>query len=254
VKVGCCAYSYRQLLTGGEMSLEAFIEQAYAIGLDGVELTAYYFHDTTKPFLHHIKRLALAKGVEISGTAIGGAFCQDDGPRAEHVAMAKQWVDVTASLGAPWMRVFAGQPPEGAEPQQAFDWAVDGLAEIAAYAGEQGITIGLENHHGLTATFQGLKALLDAVDSPWLAANLDLGNYTHGDDPYGEIAATAPLAINVHAKTTMGDGQALDYPRIINILRDVGYQGYLSLEYEDAQDPVIAVPRFTTYIRSLTRW
>jgi len=66
MKVGCCAYSFRQYLTSGQMTLEDFIHKAHAMGLDGVELTAYYFASTEASYLHQLKRLALQQGIEIS--------------------------------------------------------------------------------------------------------------------------------------------------------------------------------------------
>ena len=72
MKVSCAAYSFRQLLQSGEMSLEDFIRKGYEMGLDGVELTAYYFPTTEEDYLKGLKRVALAYGLDIAGTAIGG--------------------------------------------------------------------------------------------------------------------------------------------------------------------------------------
>lgn len=254
MKVGCCAYSFRQYLTTNQITLEDFIRKAHAMGLDGVELTAYYFASTDPGYLNQLKRLAMLEGVQISGTAIGGAFAVADDPRAQHVAYAKQWVDITERLGAPWMRVFAGPIPEGATEETALAWAVEGLKEVADYAGAKGITLGLENHGGITGTWEQVKRLLDGVNNEWLRVNLDAGNYHRNGDRYQEMAETAPWAVNVHAKTEAGDGAWLDYPRIVQLLRNRGFKGYLSLEYEAAEDPMVAAPRFTAYLRSLVGW
>jgi hypothetical protein len=86
--------------------------------------------------------------------------------------------------------------------------------------------------------------------------NLDLGNYR--TDPYREIAATVPYAVTTHVKTQGRDSSGqhflLDQPRILQILREQGYKGYLSIEYEAEEDPMLAVPRFTNYLRSLVAW
>jgi len=52
----------------------------------------------------------------------------------------------------------------------------------------------------------------------------------------------------------MGDGAWLDYPRIVQLLRNKSFKGYLSLEYEAAEDPMVAVPRFTAYLKTLVGW
>jgi sugar phosphate isomerase/epimerase len=254
MKVGCAAYSYRKYLTSGEMSLEDFIEAGYAMGLDGVELTAYYFCTTEVSYLKKLKRLALACGVEISGAAIGGAFAVPDGPRAEHVSYAKEWVDISVVLGAPYLRVFAGPVPEGHTEDEAMEWCIAGLKEVVPYAEDKGIVIGLENHGGITSRLDQVMRLVEGVDSDWLKVNLDVGNYR--TDPYREIAETAPHAVSVHAKTQIGGDppHLLDYPRSVQILRAQRYRGYVSIEYEAAEEPCLAVPRFANYLRSLVAW
>ncbi|MBT5532971.1 sugar phosphate isomerase/epimerase, partial [Candidatus Poribacteria bacterium] len=105
--VGCCAYSYRQYLTKGEMTLEQFLDLGVEMDLDGVELTSYYFPDTETSTLYDVKRMALRRGLEVSGAAVGNNFCQaDPAKRAEQVQMVKDWVRHSVKLGAPLLRVF----------------------------------------------------------------------------------------------------------------------------------------------------
>ena len=84
--------------------------------------------------------------------------------------------------------------------------------------------------------------------------NLDTGNF-HGQDPYAEIAAAAPYAVNVQVKTEirrMGRSkEPADLGRIIGILRAARYSGYIVLEYDSAEDPMTAVPRSIKTLRSL---
>ncbi len=56
MKIGCCAYSYRKYLTSGRMSLEQFVDIASDLGIEGVELTSYYFPSTDAAYLHSLKR------------------------------------------------------------------------------------------------------------------------------------------------------------------------------------------------------
>ena len=244
--VGCCAYSYRQYLTSGEMTLEGFLDLCAEIGFDGVELTAYYFPNTETETLYAIKRLALKRGLDISGTAVGNNFCQPDpAVRAEQVQMVKDWVDNSVKLGAPFVRVFAGPVPKGHTEDEAREWTIASLQKCADYAAERGIVIALENHGGITSTVEQVEALLNGVDSEWLAVNLDTGNYRQ--DPYGSIKRTAPYAITCHLKSEVptADGkEPADIERIIADLNEVGYRGYLSIEFEAAEDPMTGVPAF----------
>ena len=75
-------------------------------------------------------------------------------------------------------------------------------------------------------------------------------------DPYPEIERCAPYAITTHAKrTTRGPSgpERVDYVRVAEIMRGVGYSGYLSVEYEDRDDPRQAVPEFVAYLQRVAR-
>ena len=114
--------------------------------------------------------------------------------------------------------------------------------------------LALENHGGITSTAEQVEALIAAVPSDWLAVNLDTGNFRH--DPYGSIRRIAPLAVTCHAKTEIPapDGKTdVDFARIVDDLNAVGYRGYLSIEYEAAEDPMTAVPRFSAELLRLVR-
>lgn len=256
MKVSCAAYSFRQYLQSGEMSLGDFIRKGYEMGLDGVELTSYYFPTTEIDYLKGLKRVALSHGLDIAGTAIGGSFALPEEARAQQVALARNWVDVSVTLGAPCLRVFAGPVPDGHTEQEAMAWCIAGLKETAEYAEEKGVVLALENHGGITATFQQVRHLVEGVGSDWLRVNLDVGNYR--TDPYREIAETVPYAVTTHVKTQGRDASGqrflLDQPRILQVLREKGYKGYLSIEYEAEEDPMLAVPRFANYLRSLVVW
>ncbi|MBM3214319.1 sugar phosphate isomerase/epimerase [Candidatus Poribacteria bacterium] len=253
--VGCCAYSFRQYLTKGEMTLEGFLDKAVEMGCDGVELTAYYFPNTETETLYTVKRQALRRGLEVSGTAVGNNFCQaDPAKRAEQIQMVKTWIDHSVKLGAPLMRVFAGGVPQGHTEDEARAWTIASLQECAEYAAPRGIMLALENHGGITATVEQVEALIEGAGSEWVAVNLDTGNYAQ--DPYGSIKRTAPLAITAHAKTEVpapGGKTDADFNRIAADLKTVGYRGYLSIEYEAAEDPMTAVPRFVKELLALVR-
>ena len=84
--------------------------------------------------------------------------------------------------------------------------------------------------------------------------NLDTGNF-HGADPYADLAKIAPYAVNVQVKTEIapagGKKGDADLSREIAILRDAKYSGYVVLEYEAAEDPMVAIPRHIKTLRSL---
>ncbi|MCZ6679012.1 MAG: sugar phosphate isomerase/epimerase [Candidatus Poribacteria bacterium] len=254
MKVGCAAYSFRQYLTNGEMSLEGFLQKAVEMDVDGVELTAYYFQSTDNDYLYTLKRQCYLRGLQISAAAVGNRFTDADaGERAEQIQYVKDWVDVSVKLGAPCLRVFAGGTPEGHTEAEARQWIIDGLKECAEYAATHGVLLALENHGGITSTADQVIDLITSVDSEWVRVNLDTGNFRQS--PYGSLARIAPYAVTAHAKTEIpkegGGKEEADFSKIAGILNEQGYRGYLSIEYEAAEDAMTAVPRFVETLKSV---
>ena len=256
IKLSCCAYSYRQFLQGSgkTMSMEDFVDKCAELGLDGVELTSYYFPpETDTAYLNRLKRRVFLLGLEVSGTAIGGDFTVPPGSdRDKQIALAKAWIDRSAELGAPCMRVFAGGVPRGATEEQARKWCLECIEQCCEHAAKRGVMLALENHGGITSRPEQVLAILKGIESEWFGLNLDTGNF-RGGDPYADMAQVAQYAVNVHVKTRVvpSGGQAVeaDFGRIVGILRSAGYKGYMSIEYEDPESPMTAVPRYVGVLR-----
>jgi sugar phosphate isomerase/epimerase len=238
-KFSLAAYSYRDLLTKKELTLSSFIADCAKFGLEGTELTSYYFPNPTTPeYLHQLRRECFLAGLDVSGTAVGNDFCHPDGEkRTQQIEQVKRWVDNSVLLGAPVIRIFSGNVKDGMTKEDAFRLAVAGMEECCEYAGQHGVHLALENHGGLTETVDGMLELVAAVKSPWFGVNMDTGNF-HSDDIYGDLAKIAPYAINVQVKVIIsprgGKREPTDYARLAALLRDAGYRGYIALEYEEA--------------------
>lgn len=257
-KLSLAAYSYREFLAGDRprMDLFDFVNLAADMGLDAVEPTSYYFpKDVDSAYLHRLKHHAFLLGLDISGTAVGNNFCLPSGPgRDEQLKLVRTWVDHAAELNAPVIRIFAGNVPKGDDEAEAIERAIEGMKESLAYAATKGVILALENHGGITATPDQLLKLVKAVDAPNFGVNLDTGNF-HTEDPYGDLAKLAPYAVNVQVKTEMKrpgkPTEEADLPRLIGLLREARYSGYVVLEYEAKEDPMKAVPRHIKVLREL---
>lgn len=257
MKIACCAYSYRQFLTGERpsMTLEGFLDTCAGLGLDGVELTSYYFPpDADRGYMLGIRRRAFLLGLDVSGTAVGNRFTGPAG--AEHdkqLTLVRTWIGHGEILGAPVIRVFAGNIPEGMTEDDAITLVAESCQACAEYGAQHGVMVALENHGGVTATADQVLRIVSMVDSDWFGVNLDTGNF-HTADPYADMAKVAPYTITTHIKTEVrpeGKGaQPVDYGRVVSILREVGYRGYLSFEYEAAEDPMTALPRAVSELRA----
>ena len=260
LKLSLAAYSLRDHLQAKDgnkprMDLFGFVEYAADRGIDGVELTSYYFPpDVTPDYLHRLKQRAFALGLDVSGTSVGNDFCLPPGPKRDAtMALVRTWVDRAADLDAPVIRIFAGQVPKGGPEGPAVERAIAGIRESLPYAIERGVTLALENHGGITATPEQLLHLVGSVDSVNFGVNLDTFNF-RTDDPYADLARLAPYAVNVQVKTEIGPrgrpkGPA-DYDRIVALLREAKYSGYVALEYEAAEDPMVGIPAALKRLRA----
>jgi len=262
LELSLAAYSFRDYFnhkdSAKRITLFDFIDFCADQGCQGTELTSYYFPTPIEPdYLVKIKRHAFLRGIEISGGAIGNNFALPNGEKRDHeIALAKKWVDYSAVLGAPHIRVFAGTKGS-LEESEARKMCISALEECADYAGSKGIFLGLENHGGIVAEADGVLEIIKAVKSPWLGVNLDTGNF-QTDDPYADLARCAPYAVNVQVKVEIHrhgqpKSEPADLARVIKILRDANYQGYLALEYESAPDPWKAVPEWLKQLKDLLR-
>jgi sugar phosphate isomerase/epimerase len=252
MRIGCCALSYEKYLRHQGWDLFRLMDVLADVGVDGLELTAYYFASTETNYLDRLKRRAWQLGLTISGAAVGGSFTSPQATEREaHIAMVKQWLGIANRLGAPFLRIFAGPAPKGVEPEQAFQWVVEGINACIPAAREAGVILALENHHGLTTTAAQVIRIVEAVGSPWLAVNLDTGNYRQ---VYDEIKATLPYAVTTHVKTTVmqpvGERIPVDTPQLLQVLHAGGYRGFLNIEYEEAEPAETAVPRFVRQLRA----
>jgi sugar phosphate isomerase/epimerase len=257
IKFSLAAYSYRALLTGKnpKLTLNDFVDDCAKYGLEGTELTSYYFPEkVTGDFLRELRRRCFQNGLDVSGTAVGNDFCHPAGPKRDaEIEHVKLWIENAAILSAPVIRIFSGNVKSGQTPAEAHQLAVAGIEECCDFAGRHGIMLALENHGGLTENVDGLLALVRDVKSPWFGLNMDTGNF-HSADIYGDLARLAPYSVNVQVKvaiTPKGQKkQPSDFARLAKLLREGGYRGYVALEFEEAGDPRAESERYLNLLRA----
>jgi sugar phosphate isomerase/epimerase len=259
LKLSLAAFSYRDFLTGPKktMDLFGFVDLAADLGLDAVELTSYYFPENLScEYLNRLKTHAFQQGLDVSGTAVMNDFCLPPGPAADkEVAHVRTWIGQAAELDAPMIRVLSGNWLQGTPDEELERRVIQRIEALLPDAAQKGVMLALENHGGgVTVTSEQLVRLVRAIKGPNFGVNLDTGNF-HGPDPYTEIAQTAPYAVNVQVKTEIRrrgrSKEPADLSRVIGILRDAKYSGYIVLEYNAPEDPKIAVPRYLKTLRSL---
>jgi sugar phosphate isomerase/epimerase len=258
MKLSLAAYSFRSALAGAKksMTLDDFVDLASTYDIDAVEPTSYYFPEPPTPeYCRSLRRHALLQGLAISGTAVRNTFTYAPGPQLDkEIDHVKRWIDLAAELHAPTIRIFAGDLQKGTSESDARKWCVDAIHRACEHAATRGIILALENHGGIVSTPDQLLAIVREVKSDWFGVNLDTGNF-HGPDPYGDLARVAPYAVVAQIKTEISTGkngkQEADLARLVKILRDVKYRGFLALEYEADGDPGQAVPKYLAQLKKL---
>ena len=269
MQLGLAAYSFRerfQWMRGKENKVKGdakpwsildFIDWCADHNVPGAEVTSYFFPpDVDEAYLLEVKRHAYLRGVQLAGTAVGNNFALPKGDKLDkEIADVKRWIDYSAIMNAPHIRVFAGPQPKDLSEKEAVANALEAYQECLDYAGKKGIFLGLENHGGIVAEPENLIQMVKAAKSPWAGINWDSGNF-HTEDPYGDLTKIAPYAINVQLKMEMKpkdkkEGEPADVPRLLKILRDANYQGWFTLEYEVKADPFVEVPKILEMLRPL---
>lgn len=270
MRLGVSMWSVFSAVKAGQMDLPGFIEFAarqQENGAQGVELLDFFWRDREAE-LPKAKRQVADAGLALAVYSIGNDFFQPDRAQWEaQLADLKTGVAVANQLEAPVLRVFSGNARPDYTFEQGLGWIVDGLAAGAEYAAAQGVTLALENHGLMAGRSDQVRSIIQQVNSPALRANLDTGNFLLvNQNPTEAARELADLVALVHLKdfrraqpedtehvykgldgaaftgSVVGEGQ-VDLPAIFEILRQAGYAGWLSLEFEGAQDPLtVGVP------------
>lgn len=280
VSLAASTYSFHRFGEGPEgdalPSMEAMIDRCAELGISGIEIIGNHLDDmgrTSSEDINALRQYLATRGVAPVSVSAHHNFVQPD-PAAREAELNKlaRWIDVAAMLGAPFVRAFGGrwgtlknfaefmaangkEPPlEGYSMDDAYAWTVECFRTAAWYAGRKGVTLGLENHWGLTGTAEGTLRIYDEVASPWLKLVLDTGNFVHAPDMYAEMAKMLPHVALVHAKTYTGGSIyfgdfAVDYDRVARMLDEVGYAGYVSIEFEGKAMPEEGIAESVTELR-----
>lgn len=216
-------------------------------GIEGVEFVNQFFADKAhdSAYLKDLKGRANDHGVTCVLIMIDGEGDlsePDKAKRDKAVENHKKWVDAAAALGCKSIRVNTGHHYSATDTASA----AEGCGALAEYGDKHKINIICENHGGPSSDPAALTALIKAVNSPRFGTLPDFGNFPSKDgqysiDIYDAIAKLMPHAKGVSAKSydfdKEGNETKLDYARILKIVTDAGYNGYIGIEYEGGRLP-----------------
>ena len=265
LRLGTSTYSYWHF-TPEKVPIETVLDEAARLGLHGVEILHRQMESEDNGYLQKLKRQAFCLGLSLYNLSIHQDFVHDDPDvRQQHIDHTLRCIDLAHEMGIPSIRVNSGgvrkqgsfddlikakgwvEPWEGYTTDDAFGWVIDAIEKCLPRAEKQGVLLLLENHWGLTTFAADMAHILETVDSPWLKAILDMGNFLFEEEMYPAMERIAPHVRLAHAKTYPGGGTwytlELDYARVFRILLDAGWRGFCSIEMEGAEAAETAMPK-----------
>ena len=271
IKLAISSYSYWHF-RDPKISIETVIEQASRLGVEGVDILHRQMDSEDPSYLMQLKQKAFQEGIDLISLSIHQDFVSpEEAARQNAIDHTIHCIELAYQMGIPCIRLNSGrwgtiksfddlmtargeEPPlEGYTERHAFDWCIEGIRKCLAKAEERGVLLALENHWGLTRTVDGLLHIVKQVDSPWLGALMDTGNFL--EEPYEKLEAIAPHTKFVQAKTYYGGGEwytlDLDYERIAQILKAVDYRGYVAIEFEGKAPAEEGVAKSVALLRSV---
>ena len=269
IKLGISSYSYWHFRPP-KVTISGVIEKAAALGVEGVDILHRQMESEDPGYLRRLKRLAFLNGIDLMCLSIHQDFVSPDKEeRLRHVAHTEKCIELAYEMGIPCIRLNSGRwgtiksfddlmAKRGEEPvieghteDDGFKWCIDSIYKCLPKAEECGVVLALENHWGLSRTPEGMMRIAGAIDSPWFGLMLDTGNFL--EEPYEKLTQIAPHAVFIQAKTYYGGGEwytlDLDYKRIAGIFKEVGYRGYVSIEFEGKAPADEGVPKSVAMLR-----
>lgn len=253
-QISLAQWSLNKALFGGKMDNLDFARVAREdFGIGAVEYVNQFFADKAKDenYLKEMIKRADDNGVKSLLIMIdneGNLGGTDDAERTQAVENHYKWVDAAKTLGCHSIRVNAAGSGTAEEVAAA---AVDGLGRLSEYAATAGLNVIVENHGGYSSDGQWLTGVMAQVNMDNCGTLPDFGNFCIERKPgewdtclkeydrYKGVDELMDYAKAVSAKThdfdENGDEVHTDYKRMLQIVKDHGYTGYIGIEYEGSQ-------------------
>ncbi|RIH64689.1 twin-arginine translocation signal domain-containing protein [Mariniphaga sediminis] len=258
-EISLAEWSFHKALFANEMTNLDFPRVARELGIGGVEYVNQFFKDKARDnnYLAELKKICKNEGVTSVLIMCDGEGMMGHPEKEERIKTVenhKKWIDAAKFLGCHSIRVNAGSKG-GFEEQQKL--AADGLRMLCEYGDTRKINVIVENHGGLSSNGEWLAGVMKMVDHKRVGTLPDFGNFIinrqTGEefDRYRGVELLMPYAKGVSAKSNNFDEQGnetrSDYYRLMKIVKDSGYKGWVGIEYEGSELPekegVIATKR-----------
>ena len=259
-RISLAQWSFHKALQAKQMdNLDLAKVAKREFGLEAIEYVNVFFKDKARDaaYLAEMNRRASGEGVYqhlIMCDSEGDLGDPDAAKRTQAVANHVKWVEAAKDLGCATIRVNA---QSAGTPEEQQKLAADGLRRLCEAADPYGINVIVENHGGLSSHGDWLAGVMRLVNHPRIGTLPDFGNF-YEYDRYQGTADMMPFAKAVSAKShdfdAAGNETTKDYRRLMKIVLDAGFHGWVGIEYEgdrlSERDGVRATLRLLETVRS----
>ena len=276
MKVSVSTYSYINLINSGKITQFDCISKAKEMGFDAVEIESIHPHDgsSQKEYAKDLREEAKRLNMPISNFTFGADFMNgSNGDTNMEIARVKEMIDVAEILGAKSVRHDAtmGYSKETRKYhgfEDVLPVIADACRKVSEYAHSKGIKTMVENHGFFCQDSDRVEKLVNTVAHENFGLLIDMGNFLCADeDPSIAFGRVAPYAFYAHAKDfhvksgmSPSPGEGFFQSRNGNFLRgaiighgdvpvkhclkalkQAGYDGYIAIEFEGIEDPILAL-------------
>lgn len=249
MKMSCLPVSLYPELSAGTRTLADWFRFAAELGLDGADISVVHLANTQSAYLRELRGQAEDMGIQIAMMVTYADFTHPDAEeRTRQVDELHRYIDVAAQLGAPFIRVTAGQAHPGLERAAATEWAVSGLTACLDNAASKGITLCYENHtKGYAWTYNDFSQpsdifleICERTKGTGLRLLFDTANtLATGDDPLRVLAEVRDRVSMIHTNdiaragffepVLLGQGVA-PIVEIYRMVHEIRFDGWISVE------------------------
>ncbi|WP_020412850.1 sugar phosphate isomerase/epimerase family protein [Microbulbifer variabilis] len=232
---------HRQLRSGTLKVLDFPVKTRKVFGIGAVEYVNQFFKDQAKDLKFLTAMRARAEDHNVRSLLImvdgeGDLGDPDKGKRKQAIENHYKWIEAAKHLDCHSVRVNAAGQGSREEVAKA---SVEGLRALSEFAQDFNINVIVENHGGYSSNGEWLSQVLHRVDMPNCGSLPDFGNF--GDyDRYLGVQQLMPFAQGISAKSfefdSAGSEINTDFARMLRIIRDAGYRGYVGIEFEGPGD------------------
>lgn len=252
-KISLAQWSLHKSIQAGEISTFDFAQKSRQFGCEGLEyVTAFFKNEANNTnFLNQLNNISKNEGQEnllLMVDGEGDLAISDTRKRFQSIENHFKWVDAAHKLNCHSIRVNLGG---GKDLKEAGKNSIDSLNQLSNYAKGSNVNILVENHNGMSSNGKWMESIFKQVSNKNVGTLPDFGNFCLEKNLLGQCQSTydnyqgigelMPFAKAVSAKSydfdTSGYETTLDYKKLLQIVKDNNYSGYIGIEYEGTRLP-----------------